>query len=333
MSPSADNCRANLRIARMLPWGLLLLVSSSLAADLDVTLAPNLLARAAAAGELDRAASLLDADERETRDNYDRSQQELRELEERLLVEGRAYVRLTKPGLLAMSLGFERFLTRASRLERLKQSIRRDLSRQVQLQKMVVDLGQRLLAQRKQRGPISQAQLARLRDRSAVADAEERANAFERAFATSGESHTAVYAAAVPFGGALREAAKFSAMKGRLPFPVAGRTEILLAKRRGGGGPGLELRARPGTPVQAVYPGRVVFSDKYADYGHTVILDHGEGYFTVSAGLSAPTVRVGQDVSAGAKIGEVEGSEKGSALYFELRLAGDPVNPSEWFGI
>ena len=85
--------------------------------------------------------------------------------------------------------------------------------------------------------------------------------------------------------------------------------------------------------MQAVYAGRVVFADKYADYGQTVILDHGEGYFTVSAGLASPSVRVGQDLSAGTKIGEVTDSGRGAALYFELRLTGDPVNPSEWFGI
>lgn len=313
--------------------GLLLLASSSLAADLDATLAPNLLERAAAAGELDRAASLLDADERETRDRYEREQQELKELEDRLVVEGRAYVRLTKPGFIVLALGFERFVNRASRIERLKQSIARDIARQRVLNRSQVDLGQRLLAQRKQRGPISGAQLARMHEQSTLAAAEERALAFERAFSSTAEQHTAVYAAAVPFGGPIRDGNTFSSMKGRLPFPVAGRTEILLAKKRGGGGPGLELRARAGTPVQAVYAGRVVFADKYADYGQTVILDHGEGYFTVSAGLASPSVRVGQDLSAGTKIGEVTDSGRGAALYFELRLTGDPVNPSEWFGI
>ncbi|MGC4068265.1 MAG: peptidoglycan DD-metalloendopeptidase family protein [Polyangiaceae bacterium] len=280
-----------------------------------------------------RAASLLDAEERETRDLYDRSQQELRDIDERLIVQGRAYVRLSKPGFLVLSLGFERFLLRASRMLRLKHAIARDLARRGELERILTDSGQRLLAQRKQRGPISAAKLSKLRERSALADAEERALAFERAFATSEEPHTAVYAAQVPFGGPIREASTFSGTKGRLPFPVAGRTEILLAKRRGGGGPGLELRARAGTPVQAIYAGRVVFSDKYADYGQTVILDHGEGYFSVSAGLTKPLVRVGQDVSAGTKLGELEDSERGSALYFELRLMGDPINPSEWFGI
>lgn len=321
------------RLSVTLAVGLGLVTSLGSGAPPDATLTPNLLERAAAAGELDRAASLLDAEERETRDTYDRELQELRELGERIAITGRAYVRLRKPGFMALSLGFERFLTRASRLERLRQSLKRDLARQAVLQQSVVTLGQRLIAQRKQRGPISRAKLARLHDQTAASDAEQRALAFERAFATSSDSHTAVYGASVPLGGSPRETSAFSAMKGRLPFPVAGRTEILVAKRRGGGGPGLELRARPGTTVQAVFAGRVVFADKYADYGHTIILDHGEGYFSVSAGIASPMVRVGQDVSSGAKLGEVEGNEKGSALYFELRQSGDPVNPSEWFGI
>jgi septal ring factor EnvC (AmiA/AmiB activator) len=278
-------------------------------------------------------AVLLDTEERDSRDEYDRSQQELREIGERLIASGRAYVRISRPGLLALSLGLEQFLGRAARLERLRRSIARDTERQTRLQHRVVELGQRLLVLRQQRGPISGAQLARLRERTAVADAKERALAFERAFTTHDDNHTAVYAAQVPFGGPVREALKFTAMKGRLPFPMAGRTEILLAKRRGGGGPGLELRAAAGTPVQAVFSGRVVFADRYADYGHTVIVDHGEGYFTVSAGLLKPRVQVGQDVSPGTTLGEITDQGHGAALYFEIRFTGDPVNPSEWFGI
>jgi murein hydrolase activator len=318
---------------RALSLGLVLLASTSFAAEPDVTLSPNLLERAAAAGELDKAASLLDADERETRERYEREQQEIKDIEERLLVQGRAYVRLSKPGLFALALGFDKFIGRASRIERLRLSIARDQARQRMLHRDVVELGQRLLAQRKQRGPLSTAQLSHVRERSTLVAAEERALAFERAFASNADEHTAVYAASVPFGGPVRNGNTFATMKGRLPFPVAGRTEILLAKRRGGGGPGLELRARVGTPVQAIYAGRVVFADKYADYGNTVIVDHGDGYFTVSAGIASPLVKVGQDIAAGTKIGEVTDSGRGSALYFEIRLTGEPVNPSEWFGI
>jgi len=315
--------------------GLLLLgpPGGSSASELPPTDSTNYLAMAATAGELDRAASLLDAEERDSRDEYDRGQQELREIGERLIVEGRAYVRLSRPGLISLSLGLNRFLGHAGRLERLRRSIARDIQRQSAVQRRTIELGQRLLALRQQRGPLSGAQLTKLSARSTMADAKERALAFERAFTASAENHTAVYAAGVPFGGPLRSADKFTAMKGHLPFPMAGRTEILLAKRRGGGGPGLELRAAIGTPVQAVFAGRVVFADRYADYGQTVIVDHGEGYFTVSAGLLKPRVLVGQDVSSGITLGEITDQGHGAALYFEVRFTGDPINPSEWFGI
>jgi murein hydrolase activator len=308
-------------------------VRSSAASDLSQSEPVNYLAQAAAAGELDRAASLLDAEERDDRDEYDRDQQLRREVAERLVTEGRAYVRLARPGLLVLSLGLEKFLRRASRLERLRRSIARDLQRQTDLNRRVVELGERLLALRQQRGPLSAAQLARLNERSAISDAKERALAFERAFSARADNHTAVYAAKVPFGGPLRSAERFTQMKGHLPFPVTGRTEILLAKRRGGGGPGLELRARPGTAVQSVFQGRVVFADRYADYGQTVIVDHGEGYFTVSAGLDTPRVHVGQDVTVGTTLGTVADQGNVAGLYFEIRFTGEPVDPSEWFGI
>lgn len=291
------------------------------------------LAKAAIAGELDRVASLLDAEERGLRDEYERGRKELADIAMRIVVQGRAYVRLSRPGLLSLSLGLDQFLGRASRLERLKRSLGRDLDRQRELNQRVSELGQQLLAVRQQRAPMTAAQLAKLKEQSARLDAQERGLAFERAFSSTQDNHTAVYAAQVPFGGPVRNADHFTAMRGHLPFPVAGRTEILLAKRRGGGGPGLEIRAAAGTQVQAVFAGRVVFADQYADYGQTVIVDHGEGYFTVSAGLETPRVRVSQEVTAGTTLGEIAQQAKGPALYFEVRFQGEPVNPSEWFGI
>ncbi len=74
-------------------------------------------------------------------------------------------------------------------------------------------------------------------------------------------------------------------MKGRLPFPLPGRAEIRSARRPGADGPGLEMRVPRGSPVRAVYAGRVAFADSYAAYGKTIILDHGNSYYTVSANL------------------------------------------------
>jgi len=293
----------------------------------------NPLLRASIAGELDRAAAILAAEERQAREEYDTSHGELLDTERRIILETRAYVRLTRAGLLPISAGLDHLLERAARMARLKHSLEQNLRKSRALSKKVVDLGQKLANLQKQRGPLAPEQLERIRARLTMEEAKERALAFERAFATSqapGSGHTAVYGA--PAGGAVASTG-FSTMKGRLPFPVAGRAEIILAKRPSGGGPGLELRVPAGAEVQAVFPGRVVFADRYADYGRTVILDHGDGYFSVSAGLERVAVTVGQDLSFGARVGLL-GNEGGRAsLYFELRQSGDPIEPAPWFGL
>jgi murein hydrolase activator len=297
----------------------------------------NPLYRAAIAGELDQAASLLDAEERRTRSEYETARHTIEELDQRLIIETRAYVRLTRAGLLPISAGLSHLMERATRIARLRRCIDQNIHQRQALSATVVESGQRLVALQKQRGPLSSEQLGRLRQRMSLAEAQERALAFERAFAVSPGStpsnYTAVYGANVPLATASALPPRFAAMKGRLPFPIAGRAEIILTKRRAGGGPGLELRVSGGADVQAVFAGRVVFADRYADYGRTVILDHGEGFFSVSAGLVDVSVSVGQDVSGGSRLGTVGGGSGPSSLYFELRLSGDPIEPSEWFGI
>jgi septal ring factor EnvC (AmiA/AmiB activator) len=89
-----------------------------------------------------------------------------------------------------------------------------------------------------------------------------------------------------------------------------------------------------GSVVRAVHAGRVAFADSYAAYGKTVILDHGGGYYTVSAGLGSIDVKVGDDLPFGSRIGTVGAAEEGAArLYFEIRVGTATAPPSEWFGI
>lgn len=93
------------------------------------------------------------------------------------------------------------------------------------------------------------------------------------------------------------------------------------------------MAAAEGSVVRAVYPGRVAFADSYADYGKSVILDHGSGYYSVSANLGSIGVEVGQEVAAGTRIGTVGRGRAGPALYFEIRRGAETLNPSAWFGI
>jgi septal ring factor EnvC (AmiA/AmiB activator) len=125
----------------------------------------------------------------------------------------------------------------------------------------------------------------------------------------------------------------FGTSAGRLLFPVAGRAEVRRAWREGADGPGVEISAPVGTPVRAVFAGRVAFSDRYGAYGLIVIVDHGDHYYSVSASLGRSVVQVGQELDAGATLGFV-GEDSGRAgLFFEVRHQGATLDPVPWLGL
>ena len=96
---------------------------------------------------------------------------------------------------------------------------------------------------------------------------------------------------------------------------------------------GLDIAAALGTPVHAVAKGSVEYtSEDFASYGPIVILNHGDGYFTLYAHLSDILVNVGQQVTAGQIVGRVgdTGSLKGPVLHFEVRKGGTALDPADW---
>jgi septal ring factor EnvC (AmiA/AmiB activator) len=95
---------------------------------------------------------------------------------------------------------------------------------------------------------------------------------------------------------------------------------------------GVEYDAPLGTPVRAVALGVVRFAGWFRGFGRMLILDHGDGFFTVSGHLSTMKVAVGDRVPAGTVIGAVgdTGSLSGPQLHFEIRRGRDPVDPAEW---
>jgi murein DD-endopeptidase MepM/ murein hydrolase activator NlpD len=60
-------------------------------------------------------------------------------------------------------------------------------------------------------------------------------------------------------------------------------------------------------------------------YGNMVILDHGDGYYSLYSNLSDMSATVGEDVEQS----EVVGSST-DILHFELRSEGKPVDPLLW---
>jgi murein hydrolase activator len=93
---------------------------------------------------------------------------------------------------------------------------------------------------------------------------------------------------------------------------------------------GIALSLPEGAPVRAVYSGKAVYAQWLAEYGNLVILDHGDGVFSLYAWLQSVAVAQGSYVPVGGAIGTAgtgPGREE-SGLYFEVRdrqKASDPV--------
>lgn len=92
------------------------------------------------------------------------------------------------------------------------------------------------------------------------------------------------------------------------------------------------INAKNGAAIKAVFRGQVVFSGWLDGYGQTVIIDHGDQYFTVYANGSNLEVKVGDSVKTGTILGYVNETVSflGKGLYFELRHFSEPEDPSIW---
>jgi septal ring factor EnvC (AmiA/AmiB activator) len=253
----------------------------------------------------------------------------------RTVTRGRVYVRLARAGLLPIGGGFQALVDHAVRLERLRNALGRDVILERDLSARRIALGKQLGDLTARHSTLESEVQAMAVAQNALLSEQDREGAFARAFSSSvGSSHTAVYGAGVGPSDSAAAGAGFSGLKGRLPFPITGRSEIRTAQRAGSEGPGLEMFAPAGSVVRAVHAGRVAFADSYAAYGKTVILDHGAGYYTVSGNLGSIDVKVGDDLAFGSRIGTVGSSEAGAPrLYFEIRMGTSTVAPAEWFGI
>ena len=101
--------------------------------------------------------------------------------------------------------------------------------------------------------------------------------------------------------------------------------------RRGVTRKGLTIETRDSAQVIAPYDGKVVFAGNFRGYGQLLIIDHGEGYHSLLAGMSRIDGIMGQYLLSGEPVG-VMGSqiESKPALYIELRRNGQPINPVPW---
>jgi len=154
--------------------------------------------------------------------------------------------------------------------------------------------------------------------------------------------------AALPAEG-LKDAAKlqprlaFAEMRGRMVLPVSGAIARQFGQADGLGGTekGVTVLSARDAIVTAPADGWVHFAGPYRGYGHLLIINAGNGYHIVMAGMARLNVEIGQFVLAGEPIGylglypalqsgEAIASYR-AALYVEFRKDGSPIDPSPWF--
>ncbi|MBD5542687.1 MAG: peptidoglycan DD-metalloendopeptidase family protein [Lachnospiraceae bacterium] len=95
---------------------------------------------------------------------------------------------------------------------------------------------------------------------------------------------------------------------------------------------GLDMAAPSGSDILAAYGGTVVAAAYNASMGNYIMINHGDGLYTIYMHCSALYVSVGATVSRGEKIAAVgsTGRSTGPHLHFSVRLNGNYVNPRNY---
>jgi len=98
---------------------------------------------------------------------------------------------------------------------------------------------------------------------------------------------------------------------------------------------GVDISAPYGSVVVATGRGLVVFSGYEKYLGHTVRVDHGDGYTSVYAHLSKRLVEVGDTVNRGDELGRTgsSGRSSGPHLHYEIRLNGKSIDPEQFLPV
>ncbi|MEH6403243.1 MAG: peptidoglycan DD-metalloendopeptidase family protein [Sneathiella sp.] len=124
----------------------------------------------------------------------------------------------------------------------------------------------------------------------------------------------------------------FISAKGTLPLPVGGKiiSNYSRAKKIGQRN-GIVIETRDNAAVVSPFDGQIAFAGPFRHYGLLLIIDHGEGYHTLLAGMGSIEGIVGQLLLAGEPVGQMRSSKNiKPTLYMELRVKGSPVNPIPW---
>lgn len=150
--------------------------------------------------------------------------------------------------------------------------------------------------------------------------------------------------AGVPDKNRIAPAYAFSSLKQKLDFPVAGDVLRRFGDADGTGHParGMTVASNAGAVVTAPADGLIVFAGAFRSYGQMIILNAGDGYHLVLAGMDEVNARQGKFVFAGEPIAVMGEKRVASAtalaletdrptLYIEFRKDGTPVDSRPWW--
>lgn len=316
---------------RILPFALLLLPALA-SAQAPLAISP------AAIDTLEKRLSMLDKE-------ISAERKELSEIgparvaaATRVRARGRTLYKMLRAGLMPLGGGFGSFVDHAQRVERLKHAVKNDMEIEKTLGLRAQTLALSLDTLNKEKTEVTEKKQIFEAAKTAIDEEKRRREAFERAFGTSigpsmikNDGEIVVYGPSGKMAPESIDPGSFKARKGRLTFPVAGQAEVKATTKEGG--PAVEIKASLGAAVRATHAGRVAFADRYGTYGSLVILDHGDRCYTVSANLGTIDVKVGDELSAGEKLGTVGDDGRGPSLYFEVRIGNDKVPPAAWLGL
>ncbi|MFH1414561.1 MAG: peptidoglycan DD-metalloendopeptidase family protein [Elusimicrobiota bacterium] len=128
--------------------------------------------------------------------------------------------------------------------------------------------------------------------------------------------------------------ANFDLAEGKLPWPVDGKVSAYFGKQKHpkletvvfNRGISISPDKKENAVVKAVADGEVVFSDTFEGLNKMVVIDHGNGYYTIYGNLEMLYVRVGLEIEILDSIGSISDG----ALYFELGQGSEPRDPLKW---
>jgi septal ring factor EnvC (AmiA/AmiB activator) len=142
--------------------------------------------------------------------------------------------------------------------------------------------------------------------------------------------------------GRIKPAIPFASARGKLPLPAQGRRALDFGDKTqyGGQSKGIVIETRYAAQVTSPCDGWVVYAGEFRSYGQLLIINAGDGYHVLLAGLSQIDVQPGQFVLAAEPVGTMRGGQRsspvsaqisGPVLYVELRKNGHPIDPDPWW--